>query len=270
MKISEESIKSLFIRSYSNGQLLKGNGTAFVVVHQSRPFLITNWHCVTGIDPITSKLIHGIAIPDQIEIRYSSDVLHEQDIWRTEALFKDEEKLEKLWLEHPVYGKKVDVIALPLTNLGGVKLFPYSLEPGPIRNEIMVGCGEVVSVIGFPFGLSGQNGTAIWATGFLATEPDLEYGDLPCFLVDCRSRSGQSGSAVVAHRFGPYRNSSYEMVVFDGVKSRLLGVYSGRINEQSDLGFVWKVDAVRDILNGEQPFQHQITGLSAPEGPLFF
>jgi hypothetical protein len=32
----------------------------------------------------------------------------------------------------------------------------------------------------------------------------------------------------------------------------LLGVYSGRINEQSDLGVVWKIQAVRDILAARQ------------------
>jgi hypothetical protein len=40
---------------------------------------------------------------------------------------------------------------------------------------------------------------------------------------------------------------------FDGPVTNLLGVYSGRVNEQSDLGLVWKVQAVRDILEGQQP-----------------
>jgi hypothetical protein len=29
---------------------------------------------------------------------------------------------------------------------------------------------------------------------------------------------------------------------------RLLGVYSGRINEQSDLGMVWKLSAIRELV----------------------
>jgi hypothetical protein len=29
---------------------------------------------------------------------------------------------------------------------------------------------------------------------------------------------------------------------------RLLGVYSGRINRESDIGYVWKIAAVREIL----------------------
>jgi hypothetical protein len=33
---------------------------------------------------------------------------------------------------------------------------------------------------------------------------------------------------------------------------QFVGVYSGRISEQSDLGFVWKVSALLDILDEHQ------------------
>jgi hypothetical protein len=42
------------------------------------------------------------------------------------------------------------------------------------------------------------------------------------------------------------------MVIAGGVAEQFIGVYSGRINEQSDLGFVWKASALVDILNGQQ------------------
>jgi hypothetical protein len=35
---------------------------------------------------------------------------------------------------------------------------------------------------------------------------------------------------------------------FSGSIEHFLGIYSGRINEQSDLGFVWIAEAVRDTL----------------------
>ena len=31
-------------------------------------------------------------------------------------------------------------------------------------------------------------------------------------------------------------------------RARYVGVYSGRINDQSDLGFVWKADAVAELV----------------------
>jgi len=42
-------------------------------------------------------------------------------------------------------------------------------------------------------------------------------------------------------------------LAFGGPVTNLLGVYSGRVNEQSDLGRVWKVQAVRDILAAQCP-----------------
>lgn len=43
------------------------------------------------------------------------------------------------------------------------------------------------------------------------------------------------------------------LAFMNGPVSNLLGVYSGRINDQSDLGIVWKAKAVVDILNAQQP-----------------
>jgi hypothetical protein len=37
--------------------------------------------------------------------------------------------------------------------------------------------------------------------------------------------------------------------VFAGPVEQFVGVYSGRISDESDLGFVWKATAVRDIVD---------------------
>lgn len=54
----------------------------------------------------------------------------------------------------------------------------------------------------FPFGLAGGGSLAIWATGFIVTEPEVDYNNQPTFLIDCRARPGQCGSAVIALRTG--------------------------------------------------------------------
>jgi hypothetical protein len=50
-----------------------------------------------------------------------------------------------------------------------------------------------MSLAGFPFGLAGAGSLAIWATGFIATEPEIDYNNQPTFLIDCLARPGQSG-----------------------------------------------------------------------------
>jgi hypothetical protein len=114
---------------------------------------------------------------------------------------------------------------------------------------IIVAPAEVVSVVGFPFGLTAGGSLAVWATGFVATDPDIDYGNLPVFLIDCRSRPGQSGSAVIAHRTGGAVATEQGVRVGGGVMTRFLGIYSGRVNAESDLGFVWKAAAIRELVN---------------------
>jgi hypothetical protein len=90
----------------------------------------------------------------------------------------------------------------------------------------------------------------IWATGFVASEPDVNvYGGMPTMLIDCRTRQGQSGSPVLAYREGgavAMMNGSTAM--FAGSAQRFLGIYSGRINEESDLGIVWKASAIAELI----------------------
>ena len=125
-----------------------------------------------------------------------------------------------------------------------MKLYPHDLDAGA---DVAVSVAEPVSVIGFPFGHSPGGRLAVWATGFVATDLDVQWNSLPAMLVDCRARPGQSGSPVVARRSGPYTNNN-QALVFGGTVTRFIGVYSGRINDQSDLGIVWNATAVKELI----------------------
>jgi hypothetical protein len=107
-----------------------------------------------------------------------------------------------------------------------------------------------MSPVDFPFGLAGGGSLAIWATGFMATEPEIDYNKQPRFLIDCRARPGQSGSAAIAHRNGGMvALEGGGTAAFSGAVTRFLGIYSGRINEQSDLGIVWKASSIKELVD---------------------
>ena len=89
------------------------------------------------------------------------------------------------WREHPALGAKADFVALPLTQLDNVELLPY--DPANPGTNLALGPADPVSVIGFPFGLSAGGAFGVWATGFLASEPIVDFADLPIQLIDCRS-----------------------------------------------------------------------------------
>jgi Trypsin-like peptidase domain len=243
------SVQSLFLDLRFDGQSL-ATATGIVIECARGPALVTNRHNVTGRHPETDKVISDTGgIPNEVVIHHNANVGLGRWVERTEPLILEG---RSLWFEHPLYGSGADVVALPLTNLADVKCYPYS--PQIQSSEILVMPADSVSVVGFPFGLRSGGSMAIWATGFVATEPEVDYQDKPIFLVDCRARKGQSGSAVIAHRNGGMvAMTNGDSAAFDVPTTRFLGVYSGRINEESDLGIVWKASMVRELISAIPP-----------------
>ena len=245
LRVAEPSYRSLRLNILCN-QIEIGNGTGVIVESNRGPCLVTNRHNVTGRDQNTQKPLHSSGgLPTSIQIMHNKRKRLMKWRARTEALYNLDGTPR--WVEHPTLKDKMDCVILPLSQVDGISWFPYDLvNCGP---NIAIGVAEVVSVVGFPFGLSSSGSLAIWATGFVATDPDIDYDGLPLILIDCRSRPGQSGSAVIAYRNGgSVAMGDGAVGHFNQPVFRLIGIYSGRINSQSDLGFVWKTDAIMEIL----------------------
>ena len=245
MEILAPSLQSLFLRMRFNRTDLSC-GTGFIVNSIKYPLLITNRHNVTGLNNLTGECLSKTGgIPNEILIRHNTAKKKGEWVDVCEPLFKDD---VPQWIEHPELKEKADFVALPLTQLENIDLHPYSLEFN--EPQIKLSPSDIVSVLGFPFCKAGGGSLAIWATGFLATEHGIDYDDNPVFLVDCRTRPGQSGSAVIAHRNGGnIRLDNGETVMTPNHKTYFLGIYSGRINDQSDLGMVWKANAIKQLVD---------------------
>lgn len=243
--IAEPSVKSLLLQMQFQGQQL-ATGTGIVAEAPSGPVLVTNWHNVTGRNPQTKEPLSSTgAVPDEIVIVHNRSGKLGEWVERTEKLVVD---AKPRWVEHPQHGDKLDVVALPLQHLDDVQLYPYA---GLGENDPKIFCGpaDAVSVVGFPFGLQAGGSLAVWATGFVASEPDIDFDSRPVFLIDCRTRPGQSGSAVIAYRSGGMvAMEDGGSAAFSGPVTRFLGIYSGRVNAQSDIGLVWKATAVREVV----------------------
>ena len=247
-KIAKPSVQSLLLQMRFNDQLLS-TGTGFVSSSAKGPLLITNRHNVTGRRQDNNKPLSPTGgVPNEVVIYHN--IKGHLGTWqgKNEKLYFDPNNEKRRWIEHPVLGPRADFVALPLTQLDNVELYPYDLEnPG---EDMMVGPAEVVSVIGFPFGITAGGVFPVWATGFIASEPIVDFNDLPIQLIDCRSRQGQSGSPVLAYRSGGVISmTDGSAASFDGPVSRLIGIYSGRINAESDIGIVWKTSAILELIN---------------------
>jgi hypothetical protein len=211
--------------------------------------LLTNRHVVTGRDNNSGKLLSTTgAFPKELRIALHRWSQPGKWVDHVEPLYDDHEIPR--WVEHPVLGEQADFVGLPLRTFeGGGTCYPIDVAPQRhFPGPFFVNPAEVVSVIGFPFGQSVGGGFPIWATGFVASDIALDYNELPCWLLDCRTRSGQSGSPVSAVR--PAGNVIYEGggMNMGGDHSQFMGIYSGRINDKSDIGIVWRADAIAELV----------------------
>ncbi|MGO6699280.1 trypsin-like peptidase domain-containing protein [Rhizobium ruizarguesonis] len=249
MAIYIESLKSLFLEMSVNGYFL-ASGTGFICISPAGPVLVTNRHNVTGRHQDTGQPLSPTGgVPDTISIRHNSLGRTGETTLKDEALFAPEGQAR--WREHPTLGVTADFVALPLSSTSGVQLYSYNpSNPGEL---FKVGPTAIVSVLGFPFGISGGASLAVWATGFVASEPDVDYDGKPTFLIDCRTRQGQSGSPVIAYRHGSADLEAGGIIVFDQPATRFLGIYSGRVNAEADLGIVWKASAIAELISSITP-----------------
>lgn len=263
---------ALYLEPLADDGTPLAHATGFVAQHHKLPFLVTNRHVVTGLDNGTNRVLdrHG-RVPERIRVYHHLKQDDDEMKWGTAEISLFEKSGERRWMEHPTLGSSVDVVAFAL-------LSPDLLEPKVSywghdlddQHDIPVSAGRDVSVIGFPYGqrTSDSNYTPIWVRGTIATEPEFDFDDRPLFLVDARTRQGQSGSPVVAVKWkgttGLDANENVTNVtIAKATHSRLLGVYSGRLvrpdeDDQpcptcgslhgTDLGLVWKASALEEIL----------------------
>lgn len=261
LNVEIPSLKSLFIEMFYGDQFLS-SGTATLVANDkgSHCSLITNRHNVTGRHQETGKcLSETLGVPDSIVIHFHKSG---GDIgsWLKIKLPLYREDGSHFWVEHPSIGVDADIVALNLNWGSDVQRFPYYLKLDLDRVGMVISPAEPLSVIGFPFGLSTSGKLPIWATGFLAQELSLVTKENPVFLVDCRTRQGQSGSPVIAFRTTGHRSISEDGRTSASLSGKtaweFLGIYSGRVNSESDLGKVWHVSAVQELLDAaEQDMQ---------------
>lgn len=249
--LSRPSVASLLLVPMLGDKPLAQAATGFVVHDAGTYWLVTNWHVVSGRrtddgQPLSQRT--G-ATPDRLRVAHNVNgqvawVEHEYELLTPHG--------EPRWVEHPVLRRRVDVVALRISPESGVQFYPYELDEE--GDQLAAGMGEGLSIIGFPFGRTGGGRLAIWVKGWVATEPGVDFDGLPCFLVDSRTRPGQSGSPVIAFvAGGAARMESGSTNFYDGPITRFMGIYSGRISEESDLGVVWKRTTVAQVIRSGVP-----------------
>ena len=229
------------------------SATAFIVEWKQTHYLITNWHVVTGRNADTDECLDktNAAIPNRLLVRFH----RKGDLGKwtfIETPLVDEHEVPS-WLEHPL-GKAIDVVAIALSPEVTARIGIHSLDLALANVDMLAIPALPVSVIGYPLGISAGESWPIWKTGHIASDPDIDFQPgRPAFLIDATTRSGMSGSPVVM-RLDSYSKSDGTQVLAGGVSTRFMGIYSGRVHEDSEIGRVWRPFVLIELLQGKLIF----------------
>jgi hypothetical protein len=259
-------------------------GTGFVYEYDNYLYLITNGHCITGVNPETNKRLSRshIAFPTELKARirvphkeYSStgdtDENGTQNSSRTYTvmapelpfvnLYQDESCTKPTWYIHPEFGYQVDVVAIPICETDKLPphVFIYPLNTLNFTLEPEV--ADDVYVLGYPFGVTDPLEFPIWKKGSIASEPFIPYKGLPMMLIDTATRTGMSGSPVIIKRTGWHEldNGELNLKSWMGTAVGFVGVYSGRYGADENslakgdaqLGIVWRKEVIEEILRAK-------------------
>ena len=267
VSIGSPSLSVHYLRmKFSQTDKIISTATGFIYVHEDVFYLITNGHNITGVNPETKRRLRQHAgFPDIISTK--AKTLPDRNLIAIIPelfcinLYKDDDLKNPLWYIHPIHGYNVDVVAIPIISKDEipehVKLF--AINNFDIQEAVFPMVSDDVFVLGFPFNLTDNLELPIWKRGSIATEPGYDIENLPKMYIDTATRSGMSGSPVIFRRTGLIKkdiyNKSLDLQDFIGTITGFLGVYSGRIGTDDELGvqlgIVWREEVILEILTSK-------------------
>ena len=204
--------------------------TGFFWQNGSKNYLVTNWHNVTGKNNITGQHLSKktAAEPNRVEF----DTYIERDPNRRLRVSIDlYRNAVPFWIEHPRFGKSVDVVCILLE---GIEKNVVPINSHHLTN-ILKKIGSDVFIIGYPMGID-TSGFPIWKRGSIASEPDLDADLLPLVYVDSLTIKGLSGSPVLLRQYQGELSDGFQ-VLAGGQMNAIVGIYSGRVGTDDSLGW---------------------------------
>jgi hypothetical protein len=239
------SLTSLSLELYAKGAEI-GVASGFIVRQNTSYYLITNWHIVTNRHPETGALFFNTSpqIPDEVGIWYHD--AHQLGTWKLKKeRLLDPQNGKPLWKEH-ADGKQVDVVALPITAQSDVAI--YDLDMALADTELVIRPFDSVSIIGFPYGISGSGQYPLWRTGTISSDVNQNYSNKPVFIVDAPPTDSMSGSPVFIRKKGIVK-SSKGLSIGTGEVTRFLGIHAGTVYAEGRISVVWRPDIITEILS---------------------
>lgn len=226
------------------------------------PFLVTNYHVLTGYAPGESGPKKGDAIRFFLHRDRTKPALVKQIDFPLYAKTGD-----PVWISS-AKNLDADIAMIPLADqvLKDANVIVFVEQN--TKSNMKIGPTSAVTLIGYPYGyFDTTNFLPIWKGGTIASEPDWNFQGKRMFVVDVAAFPGMSGSPVIAIASGVYPGKDGATVV-GGVR-QLLGIFAsvpmhtenkfleelaaqksklGIVQNTSlNLGHVWKSDLIVEI-----------------------
>lgn len=289
--ISSLSQATTYLQSFcvrlDGEHVLRSHATGFFIRAKGAILLVTNWHVVSGLNPVDPTKA-GSPPPQYLKVTVISRRRSVAEL--SVPLYDDQ--MRPRWYEHPMR-HAVDLALIDLPEALGEHFNFVDIHSVEDASDIAVAVAKDVFILGYPFskaeleGEFGQNAPyylPIWKRGSIATEPAVPLGGR-VLLIDSLSRAGMSGAPVLVsedHQMMRAKNAQgneFIKAVLAGDTSalrqfdrnniedayvkqfKLLGVYSGTIGStkmgEVALGKCWTTqaltEAVNDAVQGEMP-----------------
>lgn len=169
---------TVYVEPYFDSQILS-HASGFFWAHGSRKFLVTNWHVLSGRNPLDGKPMHKKAgIPNSLKFysyRRRRVPSTEEGNFKVDYVpvlvpLDDPSTGTARWLEHPSYGRRVDVAALDITDVVADLHHDCanSLDGDKPKH---LDAGQDVFILGFPFGHTPGAPAPVWKRGSIALDP---------------------------------------------------------------------------------------------------
>jgi hypothetical protein len=264
-------------------------GTAFLFWSGAEHYLVTAWHNLTGRNFVTKQSIakwHPVTIEVELPIEISAHEIEHEDFRGDLGVQKCVVQLyangeRPVWLVDEKLGSAVDIAVIPISTIAE----QYKSQDREVSNCLnllnktpeyttyhkqrirflshskpdfkgSLHVTDDVFAIGFPSGVSGGLGSAIWKKGSIASEPEFDFGKRRCFLIDSATREGLSGSPVVGRYLNPSIAIEGSEATIIGNRLGFCGVYTASLIDpavehrlfSAQLGIVWKISIIDDII----------------------
>lgn len=244
-----------------------GSATGFFWKKDGNPYLVTNWHVVSGRSPFSNKIGSNGFIPRRMFF-YSISVSVEDGVVSLERkrwLFRWGDDMENILSTPPKFdGKPLDIWGAPIPqeivfgkdpNRTGFKSAPdiscFINENASSR--IVTNVGDDCFILGYPMNNYEGVMPPIWKRGSISSETILGVAGHPIFLVDASTTPGMSGSPIIRKVTTLVADNRDIGALQEYTSFEVIGVYAGRLQNSKlaavNIGYGWHRTMIDEALN---------------------